>query len=280
MMCRGLHDWKRLGKGGAFTRLLATGLFLLLVLQFSPCGAGEAPEQGVDETVPPVQSAEPADAPSSQPSGFTGTSSADAPATDLSPGRASGANISSIEFSPASPVAKEPIGVEVKFDRAFGMPVMLSYLWKINGEVVQESSNPTISMPTKRGDVVEVTVFTEEIRDLARSMSASVKVGGSPPAITRTEASMDDKGRYVARYEAHHPDGEPVTVSLGRGPDGMVLDTANSELSWQVPPGTQGNFPVELVATDPSGAKATCSFAITIRQEQPKEREKNAPSKP
>lgn len=266
--------------GGVYRCFLATGLFLLLVLQVSPCKSSEALGQDANETGSSVQSPGPADAASNQPSESAGVSSAGAPAADPSLDRASGANIVSVEFSPANPVAKDPISAQVKFDRAFAMPVIMSYLWKINGEVVQESPSPTISKPTKRGDVVEITVFTEEIRDPARSVTASVKVGGSPPTITKTEASMDDKGRYVARYEVHHPDGDPVTVSLTKGPNGMVLDTAKNELSWPVPPGTQGNFPVELVAADSSGAKAICSFAITIRQEQPKETEKNAPPKP
>ena len=264
----------------SFACRVGLGMFLLVVLLHSIHGTNDAWGQdvtGAGFSRSPSQTMSVAQAESSgQAGGVEGGTVAPFSPTD----KPSGINVKSIEFSPAVPVAKDPISVQVKFDREFGLPPMLSYRWKINGEVVQESSSPGINLPTKRGDVVEVTVFTDEVRDPARTVTAFVKVGGSPPTITRTGEGLDEKGRYVAGYEVQHPDGEPVTVSLSKGPDGMVLDTARKEVSWTVPPGSQGDFPVELVATDPSGGKAICSFSIRIRQEQPKASEKNAPSKP
>ena len=258
----------------------AMGMFLVAVLQLSTHGAHDA--WGRDAKSPgfsstPIQRVLTAQGDSAGQPGGPGDGTVGA-ASPLD--KASGTNITSIEFSPAVPLAKDPISVQVKFDREFGLPANLSYRWKINGEVVQESSKAGINVPTRRGDVVEVTVFTEEIRDPSRAPTAFVKVSGSPPTITRTREGLDEKGRYTAGYEAHHPDGDSVTVTLSKGPSGMVLDTAKREVTWMVPPGSQGDFPVELVATDPSGGKAICSFSIRIRQEQPKASEKNVPSKP
>lgn len=259
---------------------IGAAVFLLLVLALSPCQPYEAFGQEVDEADAPPQFSGAADtAPDQLPAS---TESPVAAETDAGMflEKATGANIKSIVFSPVAPLAKTPITVQVSFDREFSLPVQLSYRWKINGQVVQESASSTMNLPTKRGDVVEVTVFTEEIRRENRAVSASVTVGGSPPTIRKTEESMDEKGRYEVHYEVEHPDGDPVTVSLNKGPKGMTLDTAKKELEWQVPPDTQGSFPVELVAADPSGAKVLCSFSITIRQEQQKPAsEKNASSK-
>lgn len=266
---------------GASMCRIAAAVFLLLALALLPCEPNEAFGQEADEAGAPPQFSEAADtAPGQSPAS---PESPDAAETDtgLLLEKATGANIKSIMFSPIAPLAKTPITVQVSFDREFSLPVLLTYRWKINGQVVQESASPTMNLPTKRGDVVEVTVFTEEIRSENRAVSASVTVGGSPPTITKTKESLDEKGRYEVHYEVQHPDGDPVTVSLNRGPEGMTLDAAKKELVWQVPPDTQGNFPIELVAADPSGAKVMCSFFITIRQEQQKPAsDQNASSKP
>lgn len=279
-MCR-ISDYRR--EFGAFRASMCrvgVGVLLVAMLQFSVGGVHDAWGQDAGEAG--------ASAPLSGAVGSALTAGPGAPqgsetgaVGSASPlDRASAANIKSIEFSPAIPMAKDPISVQIKFDRQFGLPPTLYYQWRIDGQIVQESSSPSINLPTKRGDVVEVTVFTEEIRDPARAATAFVKVAGSPPTIVRTREGLDEKGRYTAGYEVGHPDGDPVTVTLNRGPAGMVLDTARKEVIWTVPPGTQGDFPVELVAVDPSGGKATCSFSIRIKQEQLKETEKNVPKKP
>jgi hypothetical protein len=258
---------------------------VLLVFQLSSCGSDEPPRQatkGADSSAKPNEAVEPA-SPSTVPQvrAPAAPPQADKLPEPISPAaeKASGVNIRAIEFSPAIPVAGDAISARVQFDREFSTPPVLHFQWKINGGVVQESLEATMNQPTKRGDTVEVTVFPEELRDPARAVVGFIKVGGSPPIISKTREAMDEQGGYTAWFETSHPDGDPVTVTLQKGPTGMAIDTAKRELHWSIPAGTQGTFPVELLATDPTGGKAICSFSITIRQEQPKASESNAPSK-
>jgi hypothetical protein len=269
----------------ALKRLAAVGALVLIVFQIAACGSDEPPKQAAKPadsaaTSPGAGTAEPVQ-PESRPAPPPAPPQMDklpAPITQGSD-KASGADISAVVFSPENPVAGNPISVQVEFNREFTNRPVLRYQWKINGQIVQESLDATLSKPTRRGDIVDVTVFTEEIVDVNRSVTGRVTVGGSPPIINKTQESMDAEGNYVARFAASHPDGDPVTVTLQKGPAGMSIDSAKGELRWAVPQGTQGSFPVELLAADPQGGKAICSFSITIRQEQPKASESNAPSK-
>ena len=123
--------------------------------------------------------------------------------------------------------------------------------------------------------------MSETSREEIRARLAKVVVDNAPPVVKKVEDHLASDGTYVARLEATDPDGDAVTLKVQQGPPGMVLDLASKELRWAVPEGTTGTFPVEILATDPTGASVVFSYAVTIKQvQQSAGSAANATSKP
>jgi hypothetical protein len=178
-------------------------------------------------------------------------------------------HIKSMDFSPERPVAGDSIKLKVVFEESVSFEVPLRYRWKVNAENVQESESNTLTFQTKRGDLIEVLVFAGNSREETRARRANVTVDNAPPVVKKVGEHLSPNGEYLTQLEATDPDGDVVTVKLQRGPTGMTLDEGRKELRWSVPEGTTGSFPVEVLASDPSGATVVLSYELTIRQVQP-----------
>lgn len=269
--------------------LLVLHLLLLIVLMVS-CGSESTkePPPKTSSPVPVAQKTEPAteaadktEAPSSA------VDSAAVPSGGGTGPRLTGSDainathVKSMQFSPERPVAGEPIKVRVAFDESMQVEVPLHYRWKVNEETVPESDSHTLVYQTKRGDQIEVAVFVGASREETRARLANVIVDNAPPVVKKVEDHLASDGTYLARLEATDPDGDAVTLKVQQGPPGMVLDLASKELRWAVPEGTTGTFPVEILATDPTGASVVFSYAVTIKQvQQSAGSAANATSKP
>jgi hypothetical protein len=114
---------------------------------------------------------------------------------------------------------------------------------------------------------VEVAVFTGDNRDEARAFRKFVTVENSPPSIQRKGEGVDENGQYIAHFETSDADGDPVSITLQKGPDGMSLDAEKGELRWSPSEGTKGSFEVEVLAVDSVGAQVTYSYSLTFKSE-------------
>jgi hypothetical protein len=170
-----------------------------------------------------------------------------------------------LSFEPQRPVAHDAIKVQVTFESEPSQQIPLNFRWKVNDEVTQESTSPEFQYSTKRGDRVEVSVFIGDNRDEARAFRKSVTVGNSPPSIQRSDERMDENGQYIAHFETSDPDGDPVSLTLQKGPDGMALDAGKGELRWSPSEGTKGTFAVEMLAADSAGAQILYSYSLTLK---------------
>lgn len=172
-----------------------------------------------------------------------------------------------LSFEPERPVAGDAIKVLVTFESELSQQIPLNYRWKVNDEVTQESTSPEFQHPTKRGDRVEVAVCIGDHCDEARAFRKSVTVENSPPTIQRSDQRMDENGQYIAYFESSDPDGDAVSLTLQKGPDGMTLDAEKRELRWSPPEGTKGTFAVELLASDSLGAQVSYAYTLSFKSE-------------
>jgi hypothetical protein len=184
------------------------------------------------------------------------------------PGEVTPLDIKAIDFVPARPIAGEPVKVQVNFEKPEAAVVPLHYRWQVNDETVQGADRDLLGYQTKRGDRIEVLIFVGNLREENRARRARVVVDNAPPVVKKVEEHLGTNGEYIARLEASDPDGDMVGLKLQKGPPGMVLDPASKELRWPVPEGTNGSFPVEVLASDPVGASMVLNYSVTIRQQQ------------
>jgi len=176
-------------------------------------------------------------------------------------------DIKSLDFDPQCPVAGDTLGAVVVFRDQIEPLVPMLYRWHVNGDFIGESTYPQLECPIKRGDLVELMVFVGDMRDETRGFKKSVKVANSAPELRRISESVDEKGLYVAQFEVSDKDGDAVSVTLQKGPEGMAWKADTRELRWSVPQGTAGLFPVELSASDSEGATVVYSYSVTLKQE-------------
>lgn len=177
--------------------------------------------------------------------------------------------IERLEFDPSWPVTGDQIRTvvivakgQVPYEESF------YYRWKINGQVVQDSQRDVLDHPVQRGDWVGVGIRTDSSVHAPDILSHFGHVGNAHPSIQLLHEKVNASGTYEARLEVSDPELDPVTVSLIRGPSGMVVHETEHVISWPVSSGQEGNFPVEISARDSLGAETVLHLEIRITEEQ------------
>lgn len=250
----------------AFSACLA----LILLMSLVSCGSEKPfsnPSMKVAlEDRKAEDTSEKIETPEAQPASRLGSSTAESDNLPASLA-ANALNVKAVSIEPAVPVSGDPLRANVLFNENSPPTTSIYYRWKVNDQVVQESPSPELQRPIARGDRIEVMVFVGDAREESRAVRGYTTIGNSPPSIQKAEERLDEKGEYLARFQPGDKDGEPVTLSLQRGPEGMTLDTSKALVHWAVPKGAKGSFPVEVLASDASGAQVLFAYTITIRQE-------------
>ncbi|GMR04184.1 MAG: hypothetical protein BMS9Abin23_0073 [Thermodesulfobacteriota bacterium] len=146
-----------------------------------------------------------------------------------------------------------------------GDPLKYDYRWFINGEELIMENGPVLNGDLyRRGDKItlEVIPFDGEIRGEA-FVSLPVVIPDAPPRFTSVPPAGFKARSYSYRVMAEDPDGDALSFSLKKAPDGMTIDK-DGLITWAIKAGDGGTHEVEVVAEDGFGAKATQSYEIAI----------------
>lgn len=153
--------------------------------------------------------------------------------------------------------AKDPDGDEISF----------KYLWKINGEEIVGATDEALEWQDefKRGDKItlEVIPFDGKEEGLWR-IEGEFSIPNSPPKITSEPEPKMEGGKFGYTVLAEDPDGDPVEYTLKNAPKGMVIEPATGLITWNFDKKDAGEYKIEIIATDPEGAKANQILTLTI----------------
>lgn len=241
----------------------------VLVLGLVSCSAETASSPTANKASQPQQAASPSGKTSEQEPGV----SASSPTASTTEAGGSGSltansmDIKSVSIEPSAPAAGDTLKAVVVVNENAPPVTGLYYHWKINDQIVQESPNPELNRPTKKGDRVELVVFVGEKNQESKAVRAYASIENTLPSIRKVDERLDETGQYVAKLEPLDKDGDSVNLTLQRGPEGMTLDAAKRELHWPVPKDAKGSYPVEVLAGDSSGGHVLFAYSITIRQQ-------------
>ena len=142
------------------------------------------------------------------------------------------------------------------------------YRWFRNGSPIVGESGATLALSrVQPGDRVEVEVVARDESSASLPMrSNEFSLANRPPGFS-SQPNAPRAADTVFRYQAAamDPDGDPLRFELVRGPEGMTVDTVGL-VEWALPDGPtrQGDFPVQLRATDSRGGEATQDFTIHL----------------
>lgn len=178
--------------------------------------------------------------------------------------------ITSLKFSPETPVAGDKVKALVEtFDKE-GDSVTVEYHWAKNGSPLFETSDTlTLSEDFKRGDKITVTAAPDDGKRKGNPVSANLFVANSLPVMKPSQETFRYEGReYSYQMKAVDPDGDTLTYSLKAAPQGMTIDSAAGLIKWSIPPGFKGKSQVIVSVADGHGGEVLQSFSLEIRPEQ------------
>lgn len=147
-----------------------------------------------------------------------------------------------------------------------GDPLRLKYQWNLDNVPVPGDGDTMTLGKGKRGSWVHVLVTPSDgFADGAWKASPRYQVVNARPVVRSELPKQLTPGRkLVYRIVAEDPDGDPLTYTLTKGPQGMVL--AGTTLEWQVPDefvGKQVDAVVEI--SDGSGGRTIQNISMTIQ---------------
>jgi hypothetical protein len=143
--------------------------------------------------------------------------------------------------------------------------IQFRYQWSRNGaEIPGATGSRLLLAELKKKDAVavRVTPFDGEAEGLPYS-SHAVEVRNAPPVVASTPPGTIKGGTYTYQVAIKDADKDPISFALAKAPAGMTIDKSGL-ITWPISEGAAGVHSVEVVATDPDGAKATQAFTVTV----------------
>lgn len=158
-----------------------------------------------------------------------------------------------------------------------GRPVEVDYRWFINGKEIDEKERlpgKPSTLPLERfrsGDRVYVIVsLIRPDGGVAASRRSRSKViqNRAPRFDSALEHLSREGSALVGNIGYSDPDGDKVTVSLVKGPEGMIVET-DGRVRWPISELKRGNHEITLELVDERGLgfRGTFPFSLGIEDE-------------
>jgi hypothetical protein len=143
--------------------------------------------------------------------------------------------------------------------------IRYNYRWSVNGEFQPDNSPVLTGTSFKKGDKISVSIepYDGEITGPVYK-AVVVNIPNAPPAFISLPALNFKGTTYVYNAVAQDLDGDPITYSLATAPTGMTIDQKTGTVVWQIAKGSEGTHQIEIVASDPDGAKSIQQYSLTI----------------
>lgn len=153
---------------------------------------------------------------------------------------------------------------EVECEDADGDPVTVIKNWFLNGNPVHSGETFTTKL-LHRGDTVTVeAVPNDGEANGNRVKSTPIVIGNRPPRIVSAPPRIRGD-EYTYRIDAEDTDGDELTYSLKKGPEGMKIDSTGL-LSWVKGEGVDSIYTVEVEVSDGHGGSAIQKFELKIKE--------------
>jgi len=174
--------------------------------------------------------------------------------------------IQSVKLLPQNPKKGDELRIETRTFDGDGDSVSLNYVWFINEEPIRESSGvlKTNEMPLKRGDKVSVKITPTDGEQEGESVSIRSIIANSPPKASPQIKAEFNGLVYTSKIIAEDPEGDPLTFTLIKAPEGMTIDSKSGVITWQVKPEDKGEHEITVSVTDGQGGEVVVLFTATI----------------
>lgn len=148
-----------------------------------------------------------------------------------------------------------------------GEEVSFRYQWKRNGEKITGAVGEVLEWHDdfKKGDKISVEVIPYDGKNegIWRA-EGGFTIPNSPPKITSEPEAKMEGGKFRYPVKAEDPDGDPIEFTLKNAPKGMSIDSKTGLITWDFNEKDIGDYKVEVIASDPEGAKSSQTLTLTI----------------
>ena len=177
--------------------------------------------------------------------------------------------IQSIRLQPYQPTRMDSLKAEVEVSSAAPGQLVYTYLWKVNGRVIEEATGDTLNLSTfKKRDLINVTVTPYDGSTAGFAVvSPTVAIHSVPPSLELKAMNQARKiGELIElQLVGDAPDGGELTFSL-EAPyvPGMTIDNSTGKISWLLQPGQKGSLRFGAAVQDNNRTKVAKIFDITV----------------
>ncbi len=181
--------------------------------------------------------------------------------------------VTSLRLLPDEPTGADNLMAVVEATDPEGDALEFVYRWWRNGALIPGQTGPTLAPQQfhRRDEVRVEAAATDGFEQGTWVTSALRTIANTPPRIlSQPNYQLGGPSRYEYAIEADDPDGDsPLRYELLSGPKGMRLDVVTGQVTWLVPPGTEGVQDVEIAVSDPHGGQARQRYALDVRWAEP-----------
>jgi translation initiation factor IF-1 len=152
----------------------------------------------------------------------------------------------------------------LKWSEGQGVDVELVDNFNAVGYVVKYL-NKVKEMCVVKGDKISIEVIPYDKKSEGVWKAEGVfMIPNSPPRITSEPETKMEGGKFRYAVKAEDPDGDPIEFTLKDAPKGMSIDPKTGLITWDFDEKDAGEYRVEVIASDPEGAKSSQMHTLTI----------------
>lgn len=176
--------------------------------------------------------------------------------------------VGNVLLKPAKPSASDTLIVETEVIDRDGDAYELEFAWYVNDNELPDQKQASLAPGlVRRGDRVQVSVSAHDGYGQGNwARSQAVQVQNAAPRFTSSASAATIAGaRYSYQLRAEDPDGDrSLRFSLVSGPPGLTVDLVSGLVTWEVPEGQSGKFPIELSVSDAYGGRFRQNFVVEL----------------
>jgi len=146
----------------------------------------------------------------------------------------------------------------------------LHYRWLVNGQVVENASDPTLADAFAHGDYVIVEVSANSEFPQGKTLrSTPLLIRNTQPEITSALNFAWDGEKFTYQMQATDRDGDNLTYFLEKGPPGMTGDSKTGLFTWKPAPNAAGTYEVRVGVDDGKGGKVGQAGELNVSEAKP-----------
>ncbi len=134
------------------------------------------------------------------------------------------------------------------------------YRWFVNGQYRGDDSY--LETELIRGDIVSVEIAPVDREDTGKSVKLNREILNAQPIVTESSPVFHGS-TYSHRIAVSDPDGDTLTYTLKKGPEGMSIDESGM-LTWKVKSDDDGDYDIEVLINDNNGAEILVPISTSI----------------